>query len=96
MPIINDNAPIASADGAVSEILDKNLLTTAGVGVALGTGVAGVGILVTALPGQMAAATALSGGLIYAGHRQSVGKPIVPGFGKSDDKADDKPSEAAA
>ena len=85
MPVKSINADYTAADtaGAKSDILSKNALTTAGVLVGAGTGVAGVGILFAALPGQMTVATALTGGLMYAGHRQSIGKPIIPGTGKS-------------
>lgn len=89
MPIIIDNTPdvAGSTTGTQSDILSKNALTTAGVLVGAGTGVAGAGILFMALPGQMTAAAALTGGLLYAGHRQSLGKSIIPGRG-----TDDKPS----
>ena len=60
------------------EILSKNTLTTAGVMVAAGTGVAGAAVLAAALPAQIATAAALSGGLIYAGDRQSKGLSINP------------------
>ena len=81
MPICTDSFVRADADGATSDILSKNALTTAGCLMAAGTGVAGAGILFLALPGQMTVAAGLSGGLLYAGHRQSVGKPIIPGTG---------------
>lgn len=78
-----DTPDCTDVSGAKSDLLSKNALTTAGVLVGAGTGVAGVGILFAALPGQMTVATAITGGLLYAGHRQSVGKPIIPGTGKS-------------
>ena len=81
MPISVDNSPDGHAVGAKSDLLSKNALTTAGVLVGAGTGVAGVGVLFAALPGQMTVATAITGGLLYAGHRQSVDKPIIPGVG---------------
>ena len=61
-----------------TDILTKNTLTTAGVLVAAGTGVAGVAVLTAALPAQMLGAAAVSGGLIYAGDRQAKGLPINP------------------
>ena len=92
-----DNTDCAVMDGAKSDLLSKNALTTAGVLVGAGTGVAGVGILFAALPGQMTAAAALTGGLMYAGHRQSIGKPIIPGLSKSDDaSASDAPAAEPA
>ena len=63
---------------AGTSILDKNALTSAGVLVAAGTGVAGTALLVTALPAQMALAAGASAGLIYAGDRQDKGLPILP------------------
>ena len=81
MPIINDCSESVTCDGAKSDLLSKNALTTVGVLVGAGTGVAGVGVLFAALPGQMTVATAITGGLLYAGHRQSVDKPIIPGVG---------------
>ena len=78
--IITDCAP-ADAVGAGSEgLMDKNFLTTAGVLVAAGGGVAGTALLVTALPAQTLTAAAVSGGLIYAGDRKHKGLPIIPQF----------------
>ena len=59
-------------------VLDKNLLFTSGVLVAAGTGVAGAAVLVSALPAQVITAGALSGGLMYAGHRKDKGLPVFP------------------
>ncbi len=81
MPLGTTNSVAIDNSGATSDILSKNALTTAGVLVGAGTGVAGAGILFLALPGQMTVAAGLTGGLLYAGHRQSVGKPIIPGTG---------------
>ena len=81
MPLGIDKSDAIDNSGATSDILSKNALTTAGCLVAAGTGVAGAGILFLALPGQMTVAAGLSGGLLYAGHRQFVGKPIIPGTG---------------
>ena len=77
--------------GAKSDLLSRNALTTAGVLVGAGTGVAGAAVLVAALPGQMIVAGTLTGGLLYAGHRQHVGKSIIPQFG-----SDKQTTEAAA
>ena len=92
MPIGIDNSRTVagSTTGAKSDILSKNALTTAGVLVGAGTGVAGAGVLFMALPGQMTVAAALTGGLLYAGHRQSLGQSIIPGRG-TDDKSSAKP-----
>ena len=60
------------------DLLTKNTMTTAGVMVAAGTGVAGAAVLTAALPAQIATAAVLSGGLIYAGDRQSKGLSINP------------------
>ena len=69
-----DSDLIAGSEG----LLDKNLLFTSGVLVAAGTGVAGAALLLAAVPGQVIGATALSGGLMYAGQRKYEGKPIFP------------------
>ena len=92
MPIGIDKSAATTTSGAKSDILSKNALTTAGVLVGAGTGVAGAGILFMALPGQMTVAATLTGGLLYAGHRQSVGKPIIPGTGSDDSKSDKQPT----
>ena len=89
MQFCTDNTAVATNDGAKSDILSKNALTTAGVLIGAGTGVAGAGILFMALPGQMVVGATLTGGLLYAGHRQSVGKPIIPGMSA------DKPAPVA-
>ena len=85
------NDLIAGSNG----LLDKNFLTTAGVLVAAGGGVAGTALLLTALPGQVISAAALSGGLIYAGDRQAKGLPIVPTF-KSEGSDTTAPAPAVA
>jgi len=77
-------------------ILDKNTLTTAGVLVAAGTGVAGVALVTAVLPAQVLAASGISAGLIYAGDRQSKGLSINPFTAKSDDKAQVAPAAEAS
>jgi tetrahydromethanopterin S-methyltransferase subunit F len=66
------------------DLLTKNTMTTAGVMVAAGTGVAGAAVLAAALPAQILTAAAVSGGLIYAGDRQSKGLSVNP-FAKGAD-----------
>ena len=95
MPICIDKSAVATSDGATTDLLSRNVLTTAGVLVGAGTGVAGAAVLVAALPGQMAVAGTLTGGLLYAGHRQHVGKPIIPQFG-SDKQTTEPAAETAA
>jgi hypothetical protein len=65
-------------NGAISDLLDKNALTTAGVALAAGTTVAGGMVLTAALPVQMIGLAAVSGSLIYAGDRQAKGLSINP------------------
>jgi hypothetical protein len=60
------------------DLLTKNTLTTAGVVIAAGTGVAGAAVLAAALPAQILTAAAVSGGLIYAGDRQAKGLSVNP------------------
>lgn len=69
------------------ELLTKNTMTTAGVIVAAGTGVAGAALLTAALPAQMLAAAGTSAALIYAGDRQSKGLSVNPFAGLSAPKA---------
>ena len=63
---------------SATDLLTKNTLTTAGVVVAAGTGVAGAAVLTAALPAQMLLAAGISSGLIYAGDRKSKDLPILP------------------
>ena len=77
VPFSDDQVSLGETESAF-ELLTKNTLTTAGVLVAAGTGVAGAAVLTAALPAQMAVAATLSGGLIYAGDRQAKGLPINP------------------
>lgn len=81
MKLVSDfsvsTASTSETAGAL-ELLTKNTLTTAGVMVAAGTGVAGAAVLAAALPAQIATAAALSGGLIYAGDRKAKGLSINP------------------
>lgn len=76
----------AGGTGNAVDILNKNALTTAGVLVAAGTGVAGAAVLTAALPAQMLLAGTASAGLIYAGDRQAKGLPINP-FAKDESEA---------
>ena len=88
------NCVAANRTQSSMEILSKNTLTTAGVMVAAGTGIAGAAVLAAALPAQIATATAISGGLIYAGDRQAKGLPVNP-FNKGTDTAASTPEAAA-
>ena len=70
---------IADTDsGAASDILNKNMLLTAGILTGGSTAIAGGVLLTAALPAQMLTAGALSGGLIYAGIRKDKGLPLNP------------------
>ena len=77
-----------------TDILNKNALTTAGVLVGAGTGVAGLALVATALPAQLALATAVSGGLIYAGDRQDKNLPLNPWASKDEKKDAEAPAAA--
>lgn len=90
---ITDTAEDSGLSAGNDGLFDKNLLTTAGVLVAAGGGVAGTALLLSALPGQVIAASAVSGGLLYAGDRQHKGLPIIPNF-KSQDAAPVAPAVA--
>ncbi len=70
--------PVITDSGAASDILNKNVLLTAGVLVGSSTAVAGGVLLTAALPAQMLTATAVSSGLIYAGIRKDKGLPLNP------------------
>ena len=79
MAIRNANAQTAvSTDGSASDILNKNMLLTAGILTGGSTAIAGGVLLTAALPAQMLTAGALSGGLIYAGIRKDKGLPLNP------------------
>ena len=79
MAIRNANAStVDNVSGAASDILNKNVLLTAGVLVGSSTAVAGGVLLTAALPAQMLTATAVSSGLIYAGIRKDKGLPLNP------------------
>jgi len=87
MAIRNDSIATHNATSGVgSDILNKNMLLTAGVLVGSGTAIAGGVLLTAVLPAQMLTAGALTGGLIYAGHRQDKGLGLNPFAGKSDGK----------
>ena len=69
-----------AADGTAGaiELLNKNTLTTAGVILGAGTGVAGAALLTAALPAQMLLATGTTAALLYAGDRKSKDLPVFP------------------
>jgi|TARA_R110002020_G_scaffold143654_8_gene316130 hypothetical protein len=72
-----------NVSGAVgSELFNKNTMTTAGVCIGLGTGVASLALVSAALPMQMATFTGLSAGLLYMGDRQDKGIGLNPFAGK--------------
>lgn len=73
-----DSVNITENTASATDLLTKNTLTTAGVVIAAGTGVAGAAVLAAALPAQILTAAAVSGGLIYAGDRQAKGLSINP------------------
>lgn len=79
-----------------TDLLTKNTLTTAGVLVGAGTGVAALALVASALPAQVALATALSGGLVYVGDRQDKGLPVNPWASKDEVKTETKEAEAPA
>ncbi len=74
----DNNAPSDGQAASATDLLTKNTLTTAGVVIAAGTGVAGAAVLAAALPAQILTAATVSGGLIYAGDRQAKGLSINP------------------
>lgn len=78
------------------ELLTKNTMTTAGVIVAAGTGVAGAALLTAALPAQMLAAAGTSAALIYAGDRQAKDLPVFPWGSTPDKSASADTTEAVA
>ena len=80
----DNNVPSDGHTASATDLLTKNTLTTAGVVIAAGTGVAGAAVLAAALPAQILTAAAVSGGLIYAGDRQSKGLSVNP-FAKGAD-----------
>lgn len=72
------NAVTDTDSGSASDILNKNMLLTAGILTGGSTAIAGGVLLTAALPAQMLTAGALSGGLIYAGIRKDKGLPLNP------------------
>ena len=78
LDILVDDAEDTGLTAGSEGLMDKNLLFTSGVLVAAGTGVAGAALLLSAMPAQVIGATALSGGLMYAGQRKHEGKSILP------------------
>ena len=70
--------------GANDGMLNKNMLTTAGILVGGSTVVASLGLVATAMPAQLALAAGASAGLIYAGDRKDKDLPLNP-WGKTDE-----------
>ena len=73
----SDVACSDATDGAL-DLLSKNTLTSAGVILGAGTGVAGAALLTAALPAQMLLATGTTAALLYAGDRKSKDLPVFP------------------
>ena len=83
----------AASAGNVSELLEKNLLTTAGLATGALTAGFGGAVLITALPTQTLGGAAITATLLYAGDRQAKGNPL---FGKKKDEADASTEATAA
>ena len=86
-----------TASGAAeSSFVSRNACTAIGCGIVGTVPALGTVAMVMGATGTTAMLTAIGGTAIYVGHRQHVGKPIMPKFGKQDDKsATDKPSAVA-
>ena len=91
-----DSAQSDITKGALSDVLDRNLATTAAVTLAAGSGGLVGGICIAAFPAQTLAVGATIGGLAYVGDRQFKGLPINPFEGKEDKKSDEKTTAPAA
>jgi len=88
--------PATTAGAGTNDLLSRNAMTTAGVLIGAGTGVAGAAVLVAALPAQTITAGVVTGAFLYAGDRQHKGLSINPFDGdKSDDKSDETAQASA-
>ena len=74
-------------EGAGHELLTKNWQTTAAVTLGVATGGAAGLVMLSMLPAQTLTAGAAIGALLYAGDREEKDLPLIPTFGKKDDKA---------
>ena len=82
--LATSSRPAQTVSGVIGlELFNKNTMTTAGVCLGLGTGVASFALVSAALPLQMASLTSLSAGLIYIGDRQVKGLNISPFSGQN-------------
>ena len=94
-----DDTPISSDSGAAeSSFISRNACTAIGCGIVGTVPVLGTVGMVMGATGTTAMLTAVGGTVLYVGHRQHEGKPIVPSFGKKEDKssATETPAPAAA
>ena len=82
MAFVNKSKKSQDGNSAVTELLEKNLLTTAGV-VAGGLTVSyGAMVVTAALPVKMIGGAAVCATLMIAGDQQAKGNLKMPSFGK--------------
>ena len=74
----------SDSTGIVDDAFDKNLATTAGLCVAMGTGSLGAVVFLATAPAHALVGGTLAGGLLYVGDRQFKGKSLNP-FVKDED-----------
>ena len=87
----------ATTSGAAeSSFVSRNALTAIGCGIVGTVPALGTIAMVMGATGTTAMLTTVGGTAIYIGHRQYVGKPILPTFGKKEDKSSATETSAPA
>ena len=78
----------ATTSGAAeSSFVSRNACTAIGCGIVGTVPALGTIAMVMGATGTTALLTTIGGTAIYVGHRQHVGKPIMPSFGKKDESS---------
>jgi hypothetical protein len=90
------------SSGAFSDLLNQNVVTTAGLAVGGTTAVVALGVATAAAPAVVVNGALLAGGLVYAGNKEHNGEYLLPFLHDDDEKtakkarADKRKSDRAA
>lgn len=92
----NSVAVDPESNAGIGDLLDRNVATTAAVGLTCLSGGFAGGVMLAAFPAQSLTAVAAIGTLAYVGDRQHKGLPINPFEKDAETKSDTKATAPAA
>ena len=91
VPLLSTASTVHDTEsGAFSDLLNQNVVTTAGLAVGGTTAVVGLGVATAAAPAVVVNGALLSGLLVYAGNKQHNGEYLLPFLYDEEEKASKK------